>query len=297
MDNEGVTISGEEGGTSANPEIKRQKQEEKAKLKGWKPLSEFGGDEEDFVDAKEFLSREPLLETIRDLKKHIKTQRERTDQDMQVISTQFSRMSEQAYKRALSDLVAQRDMAIEDKDTDVIHRLDAEIDVVKEEHKQAALAAVQVQNNKKIEPTEEMIEWREKNTWFDSDQELQDEAVAIGVGYLAKNPGKTQKQMLTHVTDRIKKIYAEKFPQKHKETEDDDMEDNNNEVQKVERVKPSGPKLGSGGKGKKITVNDLSEEDKQVMRTLLKKHVLKDIAAKNKRTEQEEFLAQYTELR
>src|SRR3990167_4465343 len=133
----GIKVPGEEEGSdsSRNPEKLQQKLEEKARQKGWKPESEFDGEDADFVDAKEFLLREPLLETIRELKKHIKVQREKTDQDMKLISTQFMQVSEQAYKRALADLQAQRDYAISEKDTAAIKQLDTEIDTVKEEHR------------------------------------------------------------------------------------------------------------------------------------------------------------------
>ena len=211
-----MTIENKEIEISENkddsPLSNQVKIEAKARQKGWKPLDEFEGEETDFVEAKEFLSREPLLETIRDLKKHIKNQREATDRDMQLISTQFAQMSEQAYRRAIVDLEAQRDLAIEDKDTSAIKKLDSEIDSVKEDHKKQVAAAKHVQDRKnQQEPTLEMQQWGKDNSWFDNDQEMQDEAVAIGVGYLAKNPNKTQVEMLKHVTDRIKKIYPEKF--------------------------------------------------------------------------------------
>ena len=280
--------------------------EEKAKQKGWKPLSEFEGDETTFVEAKEFLSREPLLETIRDLKKHIKTQRESTDRDMQLISTQFAQMSEQAYKRALTDLEAQRDLAIEDKDTSAIRKLDSEIDTIKEDHKKQVDVSKQVaQRKQQQEPTLEMQQWRKDNTWFDTEQEMQDEAVAIGVGYLAKNPNKTQVEMLKHVTDRIKKIYPEKFQTtiKKRIQQDTDMNEENNDSDEqeddnviVEKSKPT-PKLGGGGKGKKLTVNDLNDQEKEIMKTFVKRGVFKKLALKNKRSEQDEYLAQLSEVK
>ena len=293
--NKGIQVPGEDDdGTSSNPELLKQKIEDKATKKGWKPLSEFSGDEVDFVDAKEFLAREPLLVEIRELKKHIKTQREKNDVDMKLISTQFTHMSEQSYKRALADLVAQRDYAIENKDAAAIKQLDTEIDTTKEDHRKVVSAVTQGRTAS-VQPTEEMQTWRAENDWFDNDQELQDEAVAIGVGYLAKNPGKTQVQMLKHVTDRIKKIYPEKFPSlvKRKEENDDDMDETD---VRVERSKPS-PKLGDKNKGKRLTVADLNDTEKTVMKTLLKRGVLKEVAEKNKRTEQEEFLAQLAEIR
>ena len=224
---------------------------------------------------------------------------------MQLISTQFAQMSEQAYRRAIVDLEAQRDLAIEDKDTSAIKKLDSEIDSVKEDHKKQVAAAKHVQDRKnQQEPTLEMQQWRKDNSWFDNDQEMQDEAVAIGVGYLAKNPNKTQVEMLKHVTDRIKKIYPEKFKSKKivtKQTEvdmtdDDETDEQEDETVIVEKSKPN-PKLGGNSKGKKLTVNDLNDQEKEIMKAFVKRGVFKKIAAKNKRSEQDEYLAQLSEGR
>lgn len=294
--NEKVEIQEEDiSQSNDHGENQNTKIEERARQKGWKPLSEFDGEEVNFVDAKEFLSREPLLETIRDLKKHIKTQRENTDRDMQLISTQFAQMSEQAYKRALIDLESQRDLAIEDKNTDALKKIDTEIDTLKEDRRKQADVVKQVETQRKQhsqEPTPEMKEWLESNTWFNQDQEMQDEAVAIGVGYLAKNPNKTQSQMLKHVTDRIKKIYPEKFTKRKISEDDEDMDDQNS--LRVEKSNPS-PKLGGNNRSKKLTVNDLNDQEKEIMKTLVKRGVFKKLAIKNKRSEQDEYLAQLGE--
>jgi hypothetical protein len=262
--------------------------EQKARQEGWKPLEEFDGDPTEWAEAGEFLARGPLLREIKELKKHISKQREATDRDMQLISKQFAQMSSAAYTKALADLQAQRDIAIEDRDTAAVRQLDKEIDDVKVGHAQAQATVNQTRTTQTVAATEELNAWRGENKWFDSDKELQDEAVAIGVGYLAKNPNKTQGDMLSHVEDRIKKIYPEKFKQKEFMSDNDTSET----PQKVEsgNLRPS-----LGNKKGKMSAADLDDDERAVMKTLIKRGVLKEVALKNKRSEQEEFLAQLAE--
>ena len=286
VENQGTHIPGEDGATSLSPQHVEEARVEKARKKGWKPLEEYKGEPADWVDAKEFLGREPLFEANRDLKRQLKQQQERFEQDMKVISTQFSQMNEQAYKRALVELQEQRDIAIIDKDIAAVRELDAKIDATKQDHVKAV--AQTTQTTQKPQETEYMANWRQKNEWFDKDQTLQDEAVSIGVGYMMKNQGTSQEKMLEYVTDRIKKIYPEKFQTKQQRTETT-VEDTTDKTNGVER---STPPLGNKGNKGKLSVNDLSDMQRQVMRTFIKRGVLKDAAAKNKRTEQEEYLAQ-----
>lgn len=289
---QGTYVPGEQEGTSLSPQIVEQAREDKARKKGWKPLEEYTGEPADWVDAKEFLGREPLFEANRDLKRQLKQQQTRFDQDMKVISGQFAQMNEQAYKRALLDLQEQRDIAIIDKDIAAVRDLDAKIDTTKQAHVKAVQST---QTQQGSQETEYMVEWRGKNSWFDEDQTLQDEAVSIGVGYMMKNQGTTQEKMLDYVTDRIKKIYPEKFPSSKRKADENNVENttdkNDNSVEKTT------PPLGTRGKAKGLSVGDLSDTERQVMRTFIKRGVLKDIATKNKRSEQDEYLAQLAERR
>lgn len=279
----GTDIVGESASSSHNPNIEA---EDRARELNWKPKEEWKGNPEDWVDAREYLVREPLLKEVRELKKHIKTQREQTDRDMQVITAQFSQMSELAYKKAVSELESQRDLAIQDQDIKAVKELDKKINETEAEH-QKTVAQTRPQQRVQDVQNEELDNWRKENDWFDKDQELQDEAVVIGVGYMQKNPKKTQAQMLQYVEDRVRKIHPDKFKSTQQRS-NVDTEDN-----KVEGRSAS-PNLGKGSRNK-LSWNDLDDESRQIGRTLIKRGVLKEIALKNKRTEQDEFLAQLAE--
>lgn len=280
----GITVPGEQDSSSLNPNIQEEKFVERAVEKGWKPLEDFKGPEADWVDAKEFLAREPLLKEVRDLKRHIKTQREQMDNDMRVISAQFTQMSDLAYKKAVADLEAQRDLAISEQDIQSVRKLDKEIDEVEDAH-QKNIAQTRPQQRIASEAAEEMQQWRQDNPWFDNDKELNDEAVSIGVGYITKHPEKSQTDMLKHVEDRVRRLYPEKF----KPVQRTQVEEDNTRVEGRSPTRPLGKAKG------KLTVADLDDDEREIMRTLIKRNTLKGIAEKNKRTQQEEFLAQLAE--
>jgi hypothetical protein len=282
-ENEGIEIPGEGSeGSSMSPSVVAAKVVEKAQSKGWKPLSEYSGDPADWVDAKEFLGREKLYGMIHDLKKQAKQTAAQTEADLRAMAQHYAKMSEVAYKKALSDLKAQRAVAIEDRDTDAVEKLDEQIEEIK-------TAQQTTPQPKTITPpeTEDMIQWRAANPWFDNDPTLREDAVSIGVGYLASKQGRvSQAETLEYVTAKIKKMYPEKFTDKRATVTDSKVEGSGD-------VTRSAPAKGKKG----LSVSDLSDEEKTVMRTFLKRGVLKDVAAKNKRSEQEEYLAQLADAK
>ena len=128
-----------------------------------------------------------------------------------------------------------------------------------------------------------LIAWKEDNPWFDKDAELRAEAVQIGVGYIAAHNGrKSEDEVLAYVTDRVKKIFPEKFATtRTKESVDSKVETNGG---------TNRPNIG--GKKSKLSISDLSDEERRVMNTFIKRGALKAAAEKNKRSEQDEYIAQ-----
>src|SRR2546430_1692102 len=54
-------------------------------------------------------------------------------------------------------------------------------------------------------------EWKQANKWFDDNTEMRDDAIAIGVGYAAKNPNKSEKEVYAYTSERIQRMYPEQF--------------------------------------------------------------------------------------
>jgi hypothetical protein len=284
VENQGIEIPGEVSGSSLAPDSDTAIVE-KAKQKGWAPIDSWRGNPEDWVDAREFLGREKLYSTIHELRKDIANIKNATQKDFQVIAEHFSKMREVEYKRALDDLRAQRREAIQDGDLDKADALESQMDEIKEARVQAKATAPQATASV-ADPVFEA--WKQENDWFDKDANLRNEAIGIAVGFANANPGISQPEVLKYVTEKIRKFNPDKFGER---TEMDD-EPRQPTVESPSRRGTSGTPARKG----KISVADLSTQQRDIMNTLIKRGVLNEAAAKNKRTPEQEYLAQLAEV-
>ena len=270
---EGVIIPGEGEAVSLNPELHQQAVQEKARNKGWKPLEEYQGEAAEWIPAQEFLGREKLYNTIHDLRR----QNTRLEKDISTISKHFSTMEESAYNRALKELKAKQEAAVENQDVATVNQVTEEISELK--------ATRQVQKQEQTSQqgeSPEFVSWRENNEWFEKDTEMREDAIAIGVGFAAKNGNKTQKDVLEYVTEKIKKIYPEKFqPKRALVKREPIVESGSGAV-----IDQTPAKKGQ----KKLTVGDLDETELSVMKTFVKRGVFKEAAEQRKITQQEVYL-------
>jgi len=294
---EGTVIEGEALESHASPQVSDDKYEKKARTLHWAPLEEWRGDPEDWVPAKEFVQRQKLYDRIDSLKDAIKSQKREFEADFQVVTKAVTDMSAQAYKKALGELKAQRALAVEDRNVEAVEALDEEIQTTTESLKVAEKASKETPRKQQIEESAEFKEFKQGNKWFDDNTEMRDDAIAIGVGYAAKNPNKSEKEVYAYTTERIQKMYPEQFKKvEKKEGEEENAEGTSPRRKQVANVEgANGPRsnLVTGKQGRKVTVADLDEQQRSVMKTLIKRNVFKEAAAKNKRTQEEEYLAQY----
>lgn len=283
-DNIGIEIPGEASESSLTPDIGTAIVE-KAKQKGWAPIENWRGNPEDWVDAKEFLGREKLYSKIHDLQKDIANIKNATQKDFQVIAQHFSQMREVEYKRALDTLRAQRREAIQDGDLERADELEGQMDEIKEARSQANNAPNAQATAAQPDPVFEA--WKQENDWFEKDATLRNEAIGIAVGFANANPGISQPEVLKYVTEKIRKFNPDKFGDQNS------MENTPNQpaVESPSRRGTSGTPVRKG----KITTADLTPQQRDIMNTLVKRGVLNDAAAKNKRTPEQEYLAQLAE--
>lgn len=278
MAEEGIKIEGEAEESSQAP----VQVEQRAREKGWKPREESDLPEDQWIDAREFLGRQPLYDQIHALKRTITKQGEKFQNEMSQISDHFAKMQKVEYEKALKQLKAEKRIALEERDIAAVETINDEIKEVEEEFKAKQAETPKVT---KADTSIEFNEWRATNQWFDQDKELQREAISIGTGYAINNPNLQQSDVLEYVEKRIRKIYPEKFEKK----ETKKMTDNS-----VESGVGS-PRPSTRSKG--LTKNDLSSEELQVMNTLVKRGVFKDKAAANKISQEEQYLRDLSEAK
>lgn len=279
------TIVGEEESTSQNPELQREQVETRARSKGWKPLEEWRGSPDDWVDAKEYVGRQKLFDRIDELKGEIGRQSRKFESDLGTITSHFEKMRQADYERAREELKAQLKEARRSDDPDAQEVVEAKLEKL-EEDKKAADAERQQAKSAPKGPTPEFQKWQTDNTWFGENQEMTQEAIAIGTGYAALHPELPQERVLQHVSTRMKKLYPEEF-------------EGQEELVQQTSIKRSAPSVEGGDgrrsvsttkKGKGLTVADLSDEERQIMKVLLKRGALKAKAAKNKVSQEEQYL-------
>jgi hypothetical protein len=272
-------------GSSLNPEVQQEQVEVKARQKGWKPQTEWKGNPEDWVDAKEYIGRQRLFDRIDDLKGELGRQSRKFETDLGTITSHFEKMRQADYERAKNELRSQLKEARRADDVDTEEEIEQELEKLESEKKAADAERQKQKVPQQTGPTPEFQEWQSDNAWFGKDQDMTQEAIAIGTGYAAVHPDYPQSKVLEHVTARIKKLYPESFE---------------SEESVQASTKRSAPASVEGGDGRRsvstnkkargLTVADLNDGEREIMKVLIKRGALKTKAAKNKISQEDQYL-------
>jgi len=175
--------------------------EQKALEQGWKPKEQFDGNEDDFIDAKEFVRRGELFSKIEHQNKELKAVRAALD----AFKIHHSKVKEAEYNRALESLKTARKEAVVNGEHEQAFAIEEKIDEIKAEKEEI----VRQGQTPAPQSNQEFTEWMSRNKWYTTDPELREEADALGIGYHQK--GKPASEVLTLVEQRIKKMFPEKF--------------------------------------------------------------------------------------
>ncbi|OHE79022.1 MAG: hypothetical protein A3F67_10955 [Verrucomicrobia bacterium RIFCSPHIGHO2_12_FULL_41_10] len=230
--------------------------EHEARTLGWKPQEEFEGPEGKWINAHEFVSRQPLFEKIDSLKGEVWKIKQEHQQEFTKIKGHFDQMREVEYNRALNYLKAQKKEALENSDTSLVVELDDQIDNLKDSRAAEKVSQVPVQKG----PDPDFVQWAEKNTWYAQEKDLRDDADAFAMAYVSSHPNAPVGDVLKHVDVKMKKLYPEKFdsPARVRQAS-------------VESGSSSGASVKTKGK---LSENDLDETEREVMKTLVSRKIL-----------------------
>lgn len=232
-------MAGEAG--TAELEVGAVDYEASAKAKGWKPQAEYEGDVASWVDAEEFVKREPLFEKIRNQSKELKEMRK----TVEAMTTHFQKNVKAATDKAIGELKERRREAIELGDAGAVDKIDEQI----------AEQKAQVIESKAPEIPHEVKAWVQENPWFDTDEEMRIFAISYSDLQLRKNNGDLEKS-LEETAKAVRKSFPEKFENKKR-----------NDPPSV-----AGGSRGDGdGKGK-YTTDRLSPEQKLVYKQFVQQH-------------------------
>lgn len=178
---------------------------QKALEMGWRPQEEWDGDEADFIDAKEFVRRQPLFEKIEHQHKAIKELQKAFD----ALKTHHTKVKESEYQRALKSLKDARKEALREGETERALAYEERIEDIEQQKSEFEQEARKIDTPTEQTAHPEFVAWRNQNRWYDKDEELRDFADSYGIT-LAKK-GKPPAEVLDAVAKQVRKVFPEKF--------------------------------------------------------------------------------------
>lgn len=192
--NEGTHVPGEER--------KLTPIQEKAMSQGWVPKEEFQGEEDEFIDAAEFVRRGELFQKIESQSKEMKHLRAALNE----LAKHNAKVREVEYKRAVDDLKRQKKEALAEGDSDRVVEIDDQIDLVKDQQKLLQQQQVQQVVPQEVDPA--FTAWVNKNPWYESNPEMKKFADRLGT-VLATEMSPVE--VLKEVEKEVKERFKDKF--------------------------------------------------------------------------------------
>lgn len=179
----------------------RSRIQEEAISQGWVPREEFAGEDDEFIDAAEFVRRGELFRKIESQSKEMKELRKA----LNGLASHNAKIREVEYKRALDDLKTQKKEALSEGDADKVVDIDERIDYVKEQ--QRVDQAQQVRDaTPEVHP--ELTNWIQKNSWYETDGRMKAYADQVGrelAGTMSPS------EVLKQVEKEVREAFPAKF--------------------------------------------------------------------------------------
>ena len=182
--------------------------EAEAREQGWVNNDEWvaqGKDPNEHRSAKEFKERGEIYRSLHSTRRELK----QTQAALNVLQRQHQFVFEKAHKKAMDDLKRERRFAMKEGDADLLEDVEKEMEEKELEARAARQAMAQAAAASQEVTSTEFDTFLQRNPWYAADQDLRDEADAIGFVYL--NKGGTKDNLLKHVETKIKQKYPEKF--------------------------------------------------------------------------------------
>lgn len=237
-----------------------------AREKGWKPLEEYEGDKETWVDAKEFVAREPLYKALHKANREIKKVKKETETVKQL----YDKIEIVAKEKAMAELQAKLKEAAEEKDIERALDIKDQINELK---------------TKPIQETpknEEFEVWVQDNKWYEADEDLRDFADAKGLKIAKANPNLSLDEIYHRVAESTKKAFPHKFNNSMKERPNT-----------VDSGRQTTTRATNGSRKKSPSYEDLPVEVQDVYRKMVKKEANSPRGSERGIISHEEFITNY----
>jgi hypothetical protein len=212
--------------------------EGEARQQGWKPLDEFSGDPDKHKSAEQFVKDgEEKLSLSNARVKHLTASLEaekrrgtRLEKDFEAIRGMMTGMEKRAYDRAMGDLKAQQEAAVESGDVDSFKAIGERMETLRKD-----AAPEETKPKLKYEPAviqRKYADFLAENEWFDEGATGgAKKAMTIYAGTVADELGSiddydgTPDEYFKALSESVKDKFAERYPKLFGAVEDDDEDD------------------------------------------------------------------------
>jgi len=241
------------------PEVEQQ-----ARSQGWVPKEEWTGDASKWREAQVYVDRGELLGKIRSQS----TELREVKGMITYVTEQNRKLYQAGYEKAISDLEAQRDTAIEEGNSKAVRQLDKEIKSHTDALDATNKAVVAPAQSDAVAAAAERFEtFKMSNPWYEKDEVLHDWANGAAVKFKTKNKAASDSEIYEFLANEVRTKHPEKFKQKVGAPSPDGKSDRSG----------GRPPTKGGGSEFDQFVNDLSEDEAQIARNLIKRgHVTKE---------------------
>jgi len=180
--------------------------EQRALAQGWVPKDQYTGTGK-WRDAEEFLDRGELFSKIDEQGRELKN----TRSTLEALKQHYKKVAETEYRRALSDLRAQKKNALIEGDADAVIQIDEQIDATKMEAARSIQQIDQRMNQpQEAPPNPHFVAWVNRNPWYQNETAMKVFADTVGAD-LARKGMLNPTQILEEVERQTKKEFAHKF--------------------------------------------------------------------------------------
>jgi ElaB/YqjD/DUF883 family membrane-anchored ribosome-binding protein len=185
--------------------------EERAKLQGWVPEEEFRGDKARWIPADEFVKRaDHMMPILKSVNKKLESKFSQAERELKetketlkkIVSIQTKYQTDQ-YTDKISAIHEQKRQAVENADVDTYNKL---------EEQEKKIKPPDVLDD---EPAPEAKRWMSENSWFNTDDDLTEDAVALANAMQKKGdplaqPGR-EYELGEAVKAKLMKLHPDKF--------------------------------------------------------------------------------------
>lgn len=185
---------------------------EKALELGWRPQEEWDGAPEEFIDAKEFVRRQPLFDKISGLSKHVK----QLEGALEAFKIHHTRVKETEYNRALEQLKKARRQAIADGEAEQALQIEDKIDEIETQKEEFEQEFQKQTKPATASPDPAFTKWVSENNWYQKDKAMT--AFADKLGVELHQQGYTNEEVLKMVTKEVRSEFKHKFTNPKRET-------------------------------------------------------------------------------